>query len=60
MSKKLTEEDLKMSVPDFLKKLRSEGGKARAKKLTSKKRSDIAKKAAQARWGNDAKKNNEK
>ncbi len=27
------------------------GGKARAKALTSKKRSEIAKKAAQARWG---------
>jgi hypothetical protein len=26
------------------------GGKARAEKLTAKKRSDIAKKAAQARW----------
>ncbi len=28
------------------------GGKARAKKLTKKQRSDIAKKAAKARWGN--------
>lgn len=27
------------------------GGKARAKKLTSKKRKEIAKKAAQTRWG---------
>jgi hypothetical protein len=27
------------------------GGKARAKKLTAKRRSDIAKKAAKARWG---------
>jgi hypothetical protein len=29
----------------------SKGGKARAKNLTSKKRSEIAKKAARARWG---------
>lgn len=29
----------------------SKGGKARAKKLTAKQRSAIAKKAAQARWG---------
>jgi hypothetical protein len=28
------------------------GGKARAKKLTAKERSEIAKKAAQARWAN--------
>jgi hypothetical protein len=28
----------------------SKGGKARAKKLSAKQRSDIAKKAAQARW----------
>ena len=27
------------------------GGKARAKKLSAKRRSEIAKKAAQARWG---------
>jgi hypothetical protein len=27
------------------------GGKARAEKLTAKERSDIAKKAAEARWG---------
>ncbi len=27
------------------------GGKARAKKLSKKRRSEIAKKAAQARWG---------
>jgi hypothetical protein len=29
------------------------GGKARAEKLTPKERSDIAKKAAQARWGKE-------
>lgn len=31
----------------------SKGGKARAKKLSAKKRSEIAKKAARARWEND-------
>ena len=30
------------------------GGKARAKKLSAKKRSEIARKAAQARWGNSS------
>jgi hypothetical protein len=30
------------------------GGKARAAKLSAKKRSEIAKKAAQARWGKNA------
>jgi hypothetical protein len=30
------------------------GGKSRAKKLSRKRRSDIAKKAAQARWLNDS------
>ena len=29
------------------------GGEARAKKLTAEQRSEIAKKAAKARWGND-------
>lgn len=30
------------------------GGKSRAEKLTSEERSDIAKKAAKARWGKDS------
>lgn len=33
------------------------GGKARAEKLSKKKRSDIAKKAAQARWGKSEQEN---
>jgi hypothetical protein len=32
----------------------SKGGKARAAKLSAKKRKEIAKKAAQARWGTNA------
>ena len=35
------------------KELGSKGGKARARKLTSQQRKDIAAKAAAARWGKD-------
>lgn len=37
--------------PGPSKPKRSRGGKARAKKLTAKQRSEIARKSAQARWG---------
>lgn len=44
-------------LPDTLtlsdKASQSAGGRARAVKLTSDTRSEIAKKAARARWGND-------
>ena len=46
------EEDTRNPAAVALSKLgASEGGKARAKKLSKKRRSEIAKKAARARWG---------
>lgn len=45
------EEDTRNQAAVALSKLgASKGGKARAKKLSKKRRSEIAKKAAQARW----------
>ena len=42
-------------VRDFLQKMRSAGGKARAEKLTPARRKAIAKAGAKARWGKKAK-----
>lgn len=39
------------AVKEFFKKNARKGGKARAAKLTSEERADIAKRAARARWG---------
>ena len=66
MNKKKDENQLAKSVIDDLiewtesddfeetesQKIASQGGKARAAKLTSTERSEIAKKAAQSRWKN--------
>ncbi len=37
-------------VAEYIRKLASAGGKGRAKKLTAKRRKEIAKKGARARW----------
>ena len=51
------EEDTRNPAAVALSKLgASKGGKARAKKLSAQQRSEIAKKAAQARWERDKKK----
>jgi hypothetical protein len=39
------------AVLEFLRQMRSNGGKKRAKNLTSKRRRQIARKAARTRWG---------
>ncbi len=46
----------KTELSDYLKKIGSRGGKARAANLTDEKRSAIAKKAAKARWKSAKKK----
>ena len=49
---RLTEEEMRKLAGSILGQLGGKrGGKARAAKLSKKKRSEIAKKAAQARWG---------
>jgi len=40
----------KDAVAEYVRKLASAGGKGRAKKLTAKRRKEIAKKAARMRW----------
>lgn len=45
------EETEELTVKSAAAELGSRGGKARAAKLSKKKRAEIAKKAAKARWG---------
>lgn len=51
-----TEEELKAMRLEINRALASSGGTARAKKLTAKRLSEIARKAANARWAKRKKK----
>jgi hypothetical protein len=44
--------DLPQAVKDYLRGITSKGGKARAAKLSARRKKEIAQKAARARWRN--------
>jgi hypothetical protein len=43
------------AVTEYIRRLASAGGKARSKKLSPKRRKDIARKAANTRWNKNTK-----